>query len=165
MCKISEVTQRFWVTQKHTLPCFCEHQVWSSSIHLEQLKTYLAVFRKTQVWSFNSWFVNGGIAIESASNLAVCQVCGQQGCMARKPVSRKVRRSASQHAGRSVRNTILLIFVSLREGFSLSNAKTDSWWAIHALPSVWIFCFSSVGHLLYGYFICATLKYAIFFSD
>ncbi len=43
----------------------------------EALKTYLAVFRRTQVYSFNSWFANGGIVIASASNMTVCQVCGQ----------------------------------------------------------------------------------------
>ena len=51
--------------------------------------------------------------------------------------------------------------VSLREGFFLLKKETDSK-AINALPSVWISCFPSVGHLLYGYFICATWKMQVF---
>ena len=111
--------------------------------------------------------------------------------MARKPTCRKARRSASRHVGRSVRNTILLIFVSLRYREEILHSlwnikasfvylarllflwrrdspsqmqKTDSG-AIHALPSVWISCFPSVGHLLYGYFMCADLKDASFFGS
>lgn len=53
--------------------------------------------------------------------------------------------------------------VSLREGFSSQMQKTDSG-TIHALPSVWIFSFPSVSHLLYGYFMCADLKDASFFG-
>lgn len=84
--------------------------------------------------------------------------------MARKPACCKARRSASRHAGLSVGNTILLIFVSLREGFFLLKKETDSK-AINALLSVWIFCFPSVGHLLYGYFMCTDLKDASFFGS
>ena len=61
--RFSGVTRKVLSYSKQTLPCSCEHQVLSGSIHLERLKTYLAVFGKTQVQSFNSWFVNGGTAI------------------------------------------------------------------------------------------------------
>ena len=111
--------------------------------------------------------------------------------MARKPACCKARRSASRHAGRSVGNTVLRIIVSLsyREEIlhSLWNIKasfvyltrllflwgrdspsqmqkTDSG-VIHALQSVWFFCFPSVGHLLYGYFMCTNLKDASFFGS
>ena len=49
-------------------------------------------------------------------------------------------------------------------GILPSKKETDSK-AIYALPSVWISCFPSVGHLLYGYFTCATLKHASFFGS
>ena len=70
-------------------------------------------------------------------------------------------------AGRSVSRPVCgkyRIAVSLREGFFLLKKETDSK-AINALPSVWISCFPSVGHLLYGYFMCANLKYASFFGS
>ena len=51
------------------------------------------------------------------------------------------------------------------EGGILSSKKETDSKVINALLSVWIFCFPSVGHLLYGYFTCATLKYASFFGS
>ena len=157
--RFSGVTRKVLSYLKHTLPCSCEHQVWSGSIYFERQKTYLAVFWRTQLQSFNSWFVNGGIAMAYANNMAVCQSCRQQGCIARMCACRIAGRSASRPVCGKYR-----IAVSLREGFFLLKKETDSR-AIYALLSVWIFCFPSVGHLLYGYFICAGLKYASFFGS
>lgn len=56
-----------------------------------------------------------------------------------------------------------LLFLWGRDSSSQMQ-KMDSE-AIHALPSVWISCFPSVGHLLYGYFMCANLKDASFFGS
>ena len=55
-------------------------------------------------------------------------------------------------------------FLFFEGGILPSKTETDSK-AINALLSVWISCFPSVGHLLYGYFICADLKDASFFGS
>jgi hypothetical protein len=47
--RFSGVTRKVLSYSEYTLPCSCEHQVWSGSIHLERLKTYFAVFRRTQL--------------------------------------------------------------------------------------------------------------------
>ena len=76
------------------------------------------MFWRTQLHSFNSWFVNGGIAMAYANNMAVCQACRQQGCIARMCACRIAGRSASRPVCGKYR-----IAVSLREGFFLLKKK------------------------------------------
>ena len=48
--RFTGVTRKVLSYSKHTLPCSCEHQVWSGSIYFERLKTYLAAFGRTQAF-------------------------------------------------------------------------------------------------------------------
>ena len=57
--RFSGVTWKVFSYSKHTLPCSGEHQVWSGSIHLERLKTYLAVFGRTQAF-WAAWKIFSG---------------------------------------------------------------------------------------------------------
>ena len=104
--------------------------------------------------------------------MCACRIAGRS---ASRPVCGKYRISASCFFALPRRNAALAVkyqsklcisrsfAVSLRERFFLLK-ETDSK-TISALLSVWIFCFPSVGHLLYGYFICAGLKDASFFGS
>ena len=105
--------------------------------------------------------------------MCACRIAGRS---ASRPVCGKYRISASCFFALPRRNAALAVkyqsklcisrsfAVSLREGFFLLKKETDSK-AVNALLSVWISCFPSVGHLLYGYFFSAGLKDASFFES
>lgn len=63
----------------------------------------------------------------------------------------------------AIRLYSLLVWCFFEGGILPPKKETDSK-VINALLSVWIFSFPSVGHLLYGYFMCAYLKDASFFG-
>ena len=93
--------------------------------------------------------------------MAVCQACGRESCIACMCACRIAGRSASRPVYGKYRITASCFF----EGGILPHKKETDSKAVNALLSVWISCFPSVGHLLYGYFMCATLKDASFFGS
>lgn len=121
--------------------------------------------------------------------MAVCRTCGREGCIARMCACRLYGRHTCGPTGLwQIQNCCFLflcvtakkccthceiskqaLYISFvcclfERGILPPKKETDSK-AINALLSVCIFCFPSVGHLLYGYFTYADLKYASFFGE
>ena len=73
-------------------------------------------------------------------------------------------RIAGRSASRPVFDISNASICFFEEGILPPKKEMDSK-AINSLLPVWFSCFPSVGHLLYGYFICADLKDASFFGS
>jgi len=104
--------------------------------------------------------------------MCACRIAGRS---ASRPVCGKYRIADSCLFALPRRNAALaakyqskfcisrLFAVSLREGFFF--LKRNGYQSYQCSTIRLIFCFPSVGHLLYGYFMCADLKDANFFGS
>ena len=114
--------------------------------------------RRTQLQRLNSWFVIGGYhsigkQYGGLSSLWAIRLYSLHVCL---PYSRQVSKPTGLW---QIQNCCFF------EGGILPPKKETDSKTINALLSVRIFCFPSVGHLLYGYFFSAGLKDASFFES